>query len=64
MDVKEEILSLKKEIETIKKENKEKEELKRQLNIIKKRNKALLKSLIFMLVAFFILLFYTLKYFY
>lgn len=60
MDIKEEILSLKKEIEIIKKENLKKEELKKQLDIIKRKNKALVKSLVFMIVAFFILLFFTL----
>ncbi len=60
MNIKEELISLKKELEAVKKDFFDKKEIERQMNLIKKKNKALLKSLIFMIVAFFILLTYTL----
>lgn len=60
MNVKEQVISLKKEVEALKKETLYTKEIQKKILIIKKQNKALLHSLLIMIVAFFILLGYTL----
>ena len=60
MNIKEQVISLKKELEALRQDTLSKEEIQKQIKIIKKKNKALLHSLIVMIVAFFILLGYTL----
>lgn len=60
MNIKEQILSLKIELEKVKADVLLKKESQEKMEIIKKQNKALLHSLIVMIVAFFILLGYTL----
>lgn len=60
MNIKEQVISLKKEIEALKEDTLCKKEIQKEMTLIKKKNKALLHSLIVMIVAFFILLGYTL----
>lgn len=60
MNIKEQVISLKKELEALRQDTLSKKEIQKEMTLIKKKNKALLHSLIVMIVAFFILLGYTL----
>lgn len=60
MNIKEQVISLKKELEALRQDTISKKEIQKEMTLIKKKNKALLHSLIVMIVSFFILLGYTL----
>ena len=60
MNIKEQVISLQKELEALRQDTLSKKEIQKEMTLIKKKNKALLHSLIVMIVAFFILLGYTL----
>jgi len=60
MGVIEDVASIKRELEEVKKENKEENKKIQELSRIKKANKKLLEALVISIFAFIILLIYTL----